>query len=136
MDRLSLPKNGFLVLRSLLLSSLVLGTTGCGGTSASNEVSGTVKFKGAVIPGGSITFVSQNDPKVRVSAIINLEGNYLIPAAPEGNVKVGIEASRSSGSFGKQTHVNVPPKYRDPTTSGVTYTVTSGKQTKDFDLTP
>jgi hypothetical protein len=32
--------------------------------------------------------------------------------------------------------VPIPDKYRDPETSGLTYTVQSGEQTKDFVLTP
>ena len=36
---------------------------------------------------------------------------------------------------GLPPHVAIPPKYKDPKTSGLTWDVKGGRNTKDFDLT-
>lgn len=134
---------------SFLFSSM--GLLGCGGQQ-SGTVTGQVSFGGKPITFGVITFVAEKgEPKVSNASI--WEGKYSFEKIPVGTVKVLIQSLPASkpGTPPKGTapvvsseptkevkgpFVPIPAKYSREETSGLTYTVVSGNQTKDFNLEP
>ena len=119
------------------------------------EISGTVRFNGAPLTGGRITFkAGEGDPGS--SAVIDPNGRYKI-SAPVGDVNISIDNSMLNpaahkgkeriqkgagprpGGFDpeevKGAYVPIPQKYADPKTSGLTYTVKKGDKEHDIDLT-
>lgn len=103
------------------------------------------------------------DPSGSYPVPITSDGTYSASQLPAGELVVAIETESANpknrrsfdqygggkgkemmkrspapegvGSGPKGTYVKIPDKYKDPKTSGLTVTVTSGKNTKDFDLT-
>ena len=79
-----------------------------------------VTLDGKPLPSGSITFISAEDARFRVTAMIQLDGGFKVADAPLGRVRVVIETESARGNPG---FVPVPAKYADATTSGLTATV-------------
>lgn len=142
----------------LSLGLLIL-ITGCGGVRKGEEqaeVSGRVLFQGKPLPGGRVSFVAVNGG-IANSDFIDENGNYKIKA-PIGDVKVGVDNSmlepKRFGGGGppkglnhprppgqeaqekpiKGQFVRIPEQYKDPSTSGLSYTVKKGAQTHDIEL--
>jgi hypothetical protein len=134
-------------------------TAGCGGKGT---VAGTVKYKGTPIPSGTIMFTPESGVGL-INAPIT-DGKYAADNVPTGTAKVTVTSMytpRNSNpmmgpkgkgkmtppadappearkAFEKKTEykkgLKIPDKYADPEQSGLTYTVQSGMQTKDFNL--
>lgn len=119
------------------------------------EVSGRVLFQGKPLPGGRVSFVAVNGG-VGASETIDESGNYKIKA-PIGDVKIGVDNSMlepkrfgggppksmkhpkppnssSDAKSVKGQYVRIPREYKDPSTSGLSYTVQKGAQTHDIEL--
>ncbi len=133
---------------------LAVTIAGCGPRPAS--VSGTVTFKGRPLPSGTVMFHG-SDGNVRHGSILE-NGKYTITEAPLGAVRITVQShpvlpTRITGRFstppaappeltpkapdeGKTREVPIPPRYKDPEKSGLTYTVNAGSQTHDIDLRP
>jgi hypothetical protein len=117
---------------------LVLVVAGCG--TRTGNVSGTVKYQNKPLPGGSITFLS--DSKNSVTATIDKDGKYSAPKVGVGQARVTITPLINMGGMTMSTGTPtpqapppaLPPKFNDPDKSGLTYDVTVGDQTKDFNL--
>jgi hypothetical protein len=77
---------------------------GCGGSSGLQEVSGTVKFKGAPLDQGTIRF--QSAEAAGGSVIQN--GKYVIPGK-QGLKPGSYTVSISSGDTGKAVDTTAPP---------------------------
>jgi len=150
-----IPSGRHAIGRPLLVLAVVaaLAASGCG--RGTGSVTGTVKYKGDLLPIGDIAFLSQDgDQQVRHADII--EGKYTIPAIPAGVCKVVVTTwqptpkggHRKFGPGGPGTKpadpapppavqaILIPKDYGDPDKSGLTYDVKAGSQTKDFDLGP
>lgn len=146
--------------RILLVVPLCLAlVAGCGSNkSTPSKITGHVKYKGDPVTGGSITFYA--DKGGAYPALIDPDGTYSIADVPAGPMKVSIETDSIKNRDKKVTYgdnrghvqqmspspegaeagvppkyVKIPPKYKDPQTSGLTYDVKYGKQSKDFELT-
>ncbi len=138
-----------------LFLGLLFLTAGCGKkTPHSTEhvkVSGKVLFKDKPLPGGRVTFVAVNGG-FSASGPIDEKGHYEIQA-PVGEVVIGVDNKMLAPKRGKPKeiahpkrpdageekpitgkYVIIPPKYSDPQTSGLTYTVTAGAQNHDITL--
>jgi hypothetical protein len=147
----------------LFLLALSLG---CGSAAKARAVvKGKVSLGEKHLTAGNVFFHAAND--VTANGTINKDGNYEIPDAPLGDVKVSVTVPKISPAIlakmnamrkgmpniksvdpsgsGKSIPimgempehiVPIPDKYGNPETSGLTYTVQSGEQTKDFVLTP
>ena len=143
------PWVGFLVLASSL------GLFGCG-SSTTGTVSGKVYLKDKPLKGGNVTFFSP-DKKTSQIAKIGEDGSYTIEMMPVGPAKIAVEtkslqqaasARRNTPPPGQNApnnslpdpkellkrYVAIPEKYADAPTSGLEYTVQSGKQPFDIKL--
>jgi hypothetical protein len=96
-------------------------------------ITGTVTYKGQPLPSGVVRFYSGAD---RMSmATVQPDGSFAVTDVPPGAVKVTVEPDpqaskhRSMGGGANEPApkpVPIPPKYADPTTSGLEYTISSG----------
>ena len=136
------------------VAAVLAAAAGCG-PPPTGVVSGTVKVKGQSVANGLITFESEVGKRDVFSAAI-LDGKYTTDAIPVGPTKVSIiprqanpaaPAAKEGGLMAGQSGDlvapakrggagEVPPKYSSSATSGLTYDVTAGANTKDFDLAP
>lgn len=123
---------------------------GCG--SGQGEVSGVVKFKGEPLPSGRVTFHPEDKAGAPASGLIKEDGSYTISKCPVGPVAITVETFRRGGEAqvpkglgiqppsgaegGGGKYVAIPPKYSSPELSGLTYTVTKGKQEHPINLEP
>jgi hypothetical protein len=133
-----------------LAGALGLALAGCGGSTG--HVSGTVRFKGAPIPGGRVTFTSRDGGGVSGFAWVGVDGSYSIRGCPTGPVKITVlsmERSRGGNGFDNPRGVvgarrsgqsrklpAIPLRYADPRTTDLEYNVCGGNQTHDLDLKP
>ncbi len=111
---------------------LALFASGCGG-EAVGTISGAVTFEGQPLPEGIVSFVTAKGPVVtgRVH-----EGAYVVKGVPVGPAKITVRqivdpfARHPPSSRAKE----IPLRYRSADDSGLTYTVVSGPQTHDLEL--
>lgn len=149
------PAHGF-----LFVAGLMLMTTGCGSKST---ITGTVTFHGAPMPAGTILFVPDNgappvtapikDGKytaervpagtVKISIASNhndkpatlMMANMMSKMGPPPNVPIPTKARQAlERSLQFKKGFRISPRYADPALSGLTCTIESGSQTKDFQL--
>jgi hypothetical protein len=153
--------------RFFLVLPLLVLVFGCGKTTNTPaKLSGTVKYNGNPVTGGTIALFSSKEGGL-YNIPINPDGTYSSANLPSGELEVTIETEsinpknqRSAAQYGGQrgkdkmgmsprpqdveppsgggggVYVNIPAKYNAKDTSGLTVTLTSGDNKKDFDLTP
>ncbi|MBA2225654.1 MAG: hypothetical protein N3E46_00880 [Gemmataceae bacterium] len=121
----------------LAAASCALSLTGCGGGSSSAGVSvtGKVLLGDKPVEAGLITFVT--DDGRSASAQLGPGGEFTLPNAPTGKVYIGVNTQMLRGqqqlhlqqSKGKEVlqFVDVPPRYADPKSSGLTEVIEAGK---------
>jgi hypothetical protein len=150
------------LLTGTLLLGFGLLLSGCSrsGLGREGEVSGKVTYKGKPLPGGQVTFMTPQG--YGFNGVIDPEGNYKVrPLVGEVRIAVDnsmlarphesaqdmrrrmgmepapgvkVEGQKSAAPAITGTYVPLPDKYRSPDTSGLTYTVKSGSQTHDIEL--
>ncbi len=117
---------------------------GCTGDRVAT-VSGTITFKGKPMPGGTITFVSEDRTKQEMVAI-SANGTYTASRVPWGNVLIGIQpvakklavenkAPKDKGFARPQAegqYVDIPDYLQNPATSKITLNVDANQ--KPFDI--
>jgi hypothetical protein len=120
-----------------LIAVPVLALTGChkGSEGTGNVVEGTVTLKGTPLQGGQV-HLYQHGELTYVAAPIEDNGHYGFTNLAEGAVKITIQPPGPSSSGGKAPPSQIPVRYTDPERSGLTYTVTKGKQEHNIDLQP
>jgi hypothetical protein len=117
---------------------LVIGVAGCGGGGSSNAgvtVTGKVLLGDKPVEAGLVTFVT--DDGRSASAQLGPGGEFTMTNAPVGKVYVGVNTQMLRGqqqlhlqqSKGKEVlqFVEVPPRYADPKSSGLTEVIEAGK---------
>ncbi len=117
---------------------LVIGVAGCGGggsSSAGVTVTGKVLLGDKPVEAGLVTFVT--DDGRSASAQLGPGGEFTMTNAPTGKVYVGVNTQMLRGqqqlhlqqSKGKEVlqFVDVPPRYADPKSSGLTEVIEAGK---------
>jgi hypothetical protein len=134
----------------------VLGAAGCG-SSSSGTVTGKVTYKGAAVPGGTVSFFGADN--WTGSAHLGEDGSYSIANVPAGTVRISVETMTARppkpppGAMPKpptdapvpkgsmydpaaqaKRYVPIPPRYADKDQSGLTYDVKPGKQVHDIKL--
>jgi hypothetical protein len=124
---------------SLWLLPLLACTAGCG----SPKLSGKVTYNGEPLRSGLVSITAANG-WVGTSQI-DEDGNYSIANVPSGSAKITVDnfSSEVRGiprNVKRPPHaeptapVKIPPKYKDPKTSGLTCEVTGGRQTHNIEL--
>ena len=127
---------------------------GCGGDSGKATVAGKVTYNGAPLTAGTISLCPASASPIPIP--IKTDGTFVASDVPVGPMTVAIAsgpegyrpaggplppgAPVTAGSTGASQGptppvVNIPAKYADPKTSGLTWEVKGGKNTKNFDLT-
>jgi uncharacterized lipoprotein len=133
------------LLALILLSSTVLLLSGCGEKNKLCAVSGKVTFQGKPVAAGIIRF-SNSQAGVDLTALLQSDGNYEIvtaqgPGLPEATYQVAIMPPRNNIPLGPMTQTtkpqdcrDIPEKYRLPSTSGLTMTVSPNHHRFDVDM--
>jgi hypothetical protein len=109
-----------------------------------NPVTGKVTFQGQPVADGRIRFNNQQ-AALDVTAILKSDGSYEIVMAdgkglPEGTYAVAVLPPMAKAPLGpmvpmkQQSCPNIPNKYRDPSTSGLTFVVKPSNNTFDIDM--
>ncbi len=105
---------------------------GCGGTSPPPRpaVEGTVKVNGKPVTNASLTLLGDGEGANKVTQRLALrgDGSFAGSVPQPGVYKVKVEPAATEDGF------QVPPKYRDPATSGLVWDIQPGPNKKDFDL--
>jgi hypothetical protein len=138
-----------------LFLMMTLAVTSC--TSSTGTISGKVYYKGVLLKGGNVTFLTK-DKKVSRLAEIQEDGSYEIEKMPLGEAQIAINtavlrpmqntrrnvppkgveppAGYQPPDFAEtaKRYVPIPPQYADPDKAGLTYTVLAGKQVYDIQL--
>jgi hypothetical protein len=135
------------VLVCATLAALLL-LSGCGGAKDTpRPVSGKVTLRGKPVAAGFVRFCN---PQAGVDILAPLQSNgaYEVMTAkgtglPEGTYQVAIMPPRVSIPLGPMKPAAKPPrdqdipkKYADPSTSGLTFIVTAGENHFDLDMKP
>jgi hypothetical protein len=128
-----------------LVSSMLLG---CGGSREKPcPVFGKATFQGKPISAGVIRF-SNPQAAIDMTADIGVDGAYEVRMAhgaglPEGTYRVAVMPPRRPWPLGPIKERpkppdcrNIPEKYRQPLTSGLTLTVKPGDNRFDVDMQP
>src|SRR5262245_44539568 len=123
-----------------LAGAAVLLVVGCGSADKPIAISGRVTFKGRPVTEGSVQFVEDRtgrgaqvdlEPTGRYQAKL-FAGEYKVVVTPPYVVD---ESSGMPNPYYKKVK-NIPVRYHSTETSGLTASVSPGKTTHDFALTP
>lgn len=134
----------------------ILSLTGCGGVSTLPEgetgtVTGKVTFNGKSVPEGTAIVFLHKDKGIAASSAIAADGTYALRMRREapvlvGDYQIGItpptveltpaeaEAVNMGKTIPEKEWPEIPKKYRNPETSGVTFNVKAGENTFDLDM--
>jgi hypothetical protein len=148
-------RKGRFVLAVPLLFVLVLGCGSGRNPNVPASVSGKITYKGQPLKGGTIAFMSKEGA---YTGAIRSDGTYDIKDLPVGQMEVTIETESMNPNIKKQTYgkkggaspmpssaqekaagasdnyVHIPPRFGDRANSKLTATLTTGQQTKDWEL--
>jgi len=136
--------------RTAALAALVLAAAlcvaGCQKGETLGTVSGNVTFQGKPVTEGVVMFTA---PGVNLNAKLDAQGHYEVKQAkgaglPPGNYQVSVnppvfDAPMAGGNQPMPkipTFPNIPQRYRNAKTSGLTLTVTEKGSTLDIDMKP
>ncbi|MEA1951550.1 MAG: hypothetical protein U9N87_09205 [Planctomycetota bacterium] len=120
---------------------LVPPLCGCGPAEEPRyALHGTVKFKGQPIREGRIAF-SNAAKGVHLNAEVGQDGSYEVTSyrgkgVPTGEYTVSILPSVLPSPPPRDLWPFIPMKYRNPATSGLTFTVAEGDNLFDVDMKP
>jgi hypothetical protein len=150
-------------LASVLASVALFAGCGGGHSINQGSVSGKITYKGAPVTGGTITFFPTSGTG-SAPVTIKPDGTYSSTDVPMGDMGVSIETESVKGLGGggpaynipkgmkppsgtpqpeqpkiqgganMPVYVQIPQKYVNPKTSGLTCTIKPGKNVCDFDL--
>ena len=96
-------------------------------------VTGTVKYQGQPVTGGTLTFVSTKDPLDVATCKIRSTGTFAVADAPIGEAKVTIDTESTKPELGDR-YIKLPAKYLQAATTDLTRTIEPGENKIDFDL--
>ena len=128
---------------TLVLSLLILTTSGCG--KKTGTVSGTVTIQGKKLPGGRVNFLSEGANATVKTSEIKSDGTYSVSGLPVGPTKITVQGvaqrkmALAPGQEGAppqsdQATIAVPPQYGNADQSGLTYDVQPGAQEHPIEL--
>ena len=133
---------------AVAVAATLAALTGCQ-DSTKSTVSGKVTYKGAPVTGGIITLKPKTATGAAPGIPIKADGTFIGTDIPPGDYDVAVSTDNvaaapppggtgssptPAGASGGGTKVDIPAKFKDPTTSKITWTVKSGKQDLSIDL--
>lgn len=104
------------------------------------RLAGKITYKGKPFPG--YILVQSEDNRRKAKGAFARDGSYIVTEVPLGKVKVGLVSpphrrrrldSEGQDSEKKQPNM-IPPQYNDPSKSGLTLEIHSGRNQFDVDL--
>lgn len=121
---------------SMLVACASVVLVGCGHGETRGKITGQVTFQGQPVPEGIVLFCN-NEKGVHMNADLKPDGAYEVTTAkgaglPTGQYQVCICPPPVNGTTGAgpapkpKPYPNIPQKYRDFRTSGLTLTVKEG----------
>jgi hypothetical protein len=115
---------------------LALARTGRAPGATPWQLTGKVRYRGEVLPSGTVTFLGADGK--RRHGLIAENGTYKVTGVAPGAAGVGVVSHprTPAGMGGEKAKVHLPPHYARPETSGLTCQVEGGPQTFDIDLPP
>jgi hypothetical protein len=115
---------------------LALAWCGCGPSARPGQLTGKVRFRGSVMPSGTVTFLGADGKSL--SAVIAQDGTYVVSGVAPGVAKISVEYHTRAprGLGGGPGTIDLPRHYANPETSGLTCEVSGGPQTFDIELKP
>ncbi len=144
---------------TIIITGLIIATLGFVGCSGGSELpdgdTGTVKGKvtsnGKSVPDGTSIVFLHKDKGITASSAIAADGTYSLrmrrgDAILVGDYQIGItpptaemsaaetEAAITGEAPSAKEWPEIPKKYQNPETSGVTFTVKAGENTFDLDM--
>ena len=111
---------------------------GCGPGVQTGSVSGKATYAGKPLTVGVVTFVNR-ETGIGASAPLDASGSYQVPSLKVGQYQVAVQPpsgpSPEQVEHGeKAAKLDIPDKYFNPQSSGLTATVKQGQNTADFAL--
>lgn len=123
-------------LPAVILVSMCL-LAGCSGGQPAGSISGTVTLDGSPLTAGAVVFTNEA-MGFGVTAELDGSGTYQVRSIPTGQYQVAIEPPPPPAPHEMDQRVvpptDVPRKYQDSQTSGLSATVQRGTNTADFAL--
>ena len=108
-------------------------STGCGPSAPpSGSISGKVVYNGQPLTSGVVTLIDE-ESGVGASVELDSSGGYFIQSIRAGKYKVAVH-NVPPPPGAKFVKLNIPEKYQDIQTSGLSVTVEEGKNTADLEL--
>ncbi len=119
----------------LLIGLATLLLVGCGIDPKAGVLSGKVTAKGAPVTGGEVYVVGGiGSNEYAATAVIQPDGSYWMDRVPVGSVRVAVTPPLGANPGEVVPGPGIPPKFRDPNTSGLGLEVAPGPQTFDIRL--
>ena len=120
------------------LAVAVSGGLGCGSVEPpTGSLSGNVTYNGQPVTAGVVTLVN-DQAGMGASGELDASGRYRIESVRTGQYKVAIHRQPPPPESGPEVFrswkLNIPEKYQDLESSGLSATVSEGKNTADFSL--
>ena len=128
----------------LLLTAVVLVTAGCQKRETLGTVSGNVTFQGKPVTQGVVMFRDAGRG-IYITAELDAQGHYEVKQATGAGLQPGeyqvsvnppVVDAPMGGPAQTSTFPNIPLKYRDANTSGLTLTVPAEGTTMNIDMKP
>lgn len=130
---------------ALLFVAIVFGTLGCQQKGETlGTVSGNVTFQGKPVTQGMVMFRAQ-ERGIYMTAQLDDKGHYEVKQATGAGLSPGeyqvsinppVVDAPMGGPISRPTFSNIPLKYRDPNTSGLTLSVTEAGTMLNIDMQP
>ena len=130
-----------------LLMVLGFALSGCGSGDVRGRIVGKVTFQGHAVSEGVVRF-NNNDKGIHMSAELQPDGSYEMTMIKLGGLPVGtyrvcvrppdplLPPIGSNAPPKVKEYPNIPQRYREYETSGLTVTVKQGKNSLDIAMQP
>jgi hypothetical protein len=121
-----------------MLGLLLLLAVGCGQGATRPHIQGKITYKNEPLAGQTLTLVSQGGAKEFFTQkfVLQADGGFAGTVAGPGEYKVVIEPSLAAQEGAKTgvKQVTIPPKYRDVSSTPLTWSIQEGENNRDFPL--
>ena len=127
-----------MIVKRILAAAALALAVGCGSGKPTGKVSGTVLLQGKPLTRGTVNFLMK-EKGIGAEAPIDATGKYAFATPLEaGTYAVSVTPPPPEpvppGTRPAKVAAEIPAKFREPTSSGLTFTVKSGANTYDIVL--